>query len=582
MMQTNQAPVNQAPVNQAPINQTPPMVAASQLEISNFRGIKDAKIKIHPQLTLVTGNIGAGKSSVLQAMRALATGLSLPIEGLKKKDVAVLIKDSHLMNAETVNEKGKISFAWAGGKIEISYPSCKVSGKTIKCSTYAAGFALPTNIPSKDLSKLLGILPTNQDFIDYVVAPMAGPDFNIPVEQIWESIERTGWDETHAKTVGKGQSLKDEWKKLSGQTYYAVQSRDFVPEFYIPDSTHESLTAALESSQKVYDYAVKSLALGEREREELQNLSVSQPAIEAKLGELSEKLKAVTSELTQAQNMLDVIPKAVNPQQAYECWSCHKFGTIHKGKLVEAQDPKAAEADAKASRTKVDDQQAVIKSLTDERNLINTQLGEARRDLDKAKDAAKKLNTAVVDAPPTVTPDQARADVELGRKRIDALKVKTECDDIFKMLVVNQYLCEQLGPEGLRKEILGTRLAPFNGLLQDLCTKAGWPVIHLDELLTPRFAGRPFIALSTGQQMTVNALLQVAITKLDQSQMIIIDEFGLLDRPYRNGLLTILLDQNIPAVLGCTYSDRSEVPQISEFGEAYWCENGEVESLMPF
>jgi len=51
-------------------------VILSQLEIQHFRNIENASLSPHPALNLISGQNGAGKSSILEAIQCLATGHS--------------------------------------------------------------------------------------------------------------------------------------------------------------------------------------------------------------------------------------------------------------------------------------------------------------------------------------------------------------------------------------------------------------------------------------------------------------------------------------------------------------------------
>ena len=44
------------------------------LTVENYRGIKSASITLNPKVTLIAGCVGAGKTSVIEALQCLVTG----------------------------------------------------------------------------------------------------------------------------------------------------------------------------------------------------------------------------------------------------------------------------------------------------------------------------------------------------------------------------------------------------------------------------------------------------------------------------------------------------------------------------
>ena len=69
----------------------------SNLDISCFRNIKHLTIDLHPELNLITGNNGSGKSAILEAIQCLATGHSFRTR--KPKELITRDEQSYRLTA---------------------------------------------------------------------------------------------------------------------------------------------------------------------------------------------------------------------------------------------------------------------------------------------------------------------------------------------------------------------------------------------------------------------------------------------------------------------------------------------------
>ena len=67
-----------------------------KLTIENFLITKRASIQLADagKITLIAGPTGSGKTTILNALRALSTGETMPLEDVtKKKDARILVHD---------------------------------------------------------------------------------------------------------------------------------------------------------------------------------------------------------------------------------------------------------------------------------------------------------------------------------------------------------------------------------------------------------------------------------------------------------------------------------------------------------
>jgi hypothetical protein len=137
-----------------------------------------------------------------------------------------------------------------------------------------------------------------------------------------------------------------------------------------------------------------------------------------------------------------------------------------------------------------------------------------------------------------------------------------------------------LDPNGLRKNVLAERLTPFNETLAEVCDMGGWPPILLNEWMEIRgFGDFPYAGLSRAQKYIVNATMQIALTSIDKSKVIILDDFEVLDSELASGLMHVLASIPIRSVIGCKFSSVSQVPYLGGNAITYWCEAGKALKL---
>jgi energy-coupling factor transporter ATP-binding protein EcfA2 len=538
-----------------------------RLTVENFRGIPTANIELSPKITLMTGKVGSGKTTLLMALQCLATSETTPL-GWKKKDAHILVTEG--------TKAGKATLELAAGvRNELKWPTCKFTGEKL-ASPWAAGMRLASDIEPKDLGQIIGVLPTKEDFLK----ELEGCEhMNVPVDAVWSKITTSGWDAAHEQSTERGKNLKKEWEKLAGRDWLPKEALSWVPEAFTGED-HSVLHQSLTNAQKIYEHAIKAEAVGEHERAEMAVLAKEHESGTAQqaLADINTRLQSVNIELQKAERTLGEIPKALNKQQAYKCWSCSALGVIHNGELIEAPDPTKAAADEAAVQQRLDEQKTRIQALREERDNTQMQWKEAKAHADKCEQAHRRLNTLGADPEPCISVTDAAAEVEAANLRIRAAEIKRECDDIANTVHVSVYLSDLLSPDGLRKTVLVSKLTEFNNLLASICTEAEWPKIEVDEFLDLRFGGRPFVALSRGQKFTVNACMQIALAKLDKSQMLILDDVDIMDADLVNGLLCVLENLGIPSALGRMMSNAELVPDLQSYsmGASYWIDAGTV------
>lgn len=123
----------------------------SELQITNLRNISSARLVLHPNMTVVSGVNGSGKTSFLEALYLLGSGLSF-----RTRDVSALV--NHNQDVLTVYAK-----ADDGQRISIQKSSDKPT------------IALVNGIPCTARSELASFLPSQVFYQDIFQLIDAGP-----------------------------------------------------------------------------------------------------------------------------------------------------------------------------------------------------------------------------------------------------------------------------------------------------------------------------------------------------------------------------------------------------------------------
>lgn len=548
--------------------------------VENFRGLQKAEIEIAP-IALLAGKNGAGKSSLALAVAAAATGYAIPYAKLAKKDCGIMVKAGEKASQAILES--------ATGSSTVSWPKADVvlSGNPVSISTIAAGLVDITIKKPEEiadyLTKALKALPTLEDL---AAAFEALGLKKADAETEWVFIQKNGWDAAHTRAKEQGARLKGAWEQIAGERYGSDKAARWLPDG-LPNGnlTQEELEDAVgEATVKVNDTIIKAAVSG-AEREKLQeeadqigDITKKVEIAKAELEELLEEQKKVHEEFANTPDP--------NQTESYECPHCE--GAIHistsggipaSGKKfaltkVEAIDPKklkalrTAHAKACGEKENVDGR---VKVASDKVRWLE-------QDLVKAEAAKKKLETLGDEvAGDPAAAEAAKQELAKANAALASFKKWQEASAKAKQITQMVNFVELLAPDGIRQKKLTETLGAFNSVyLQPLCHGLGCKLIAVQPDMSLRMGATPFQMLSASEQFRVKTVLQVALAKLEKSAIVIIDGADILDQAGRGGLLNMLLEAEMPAIICMTVNGPDKVPNLAEAGcgVTYWIEKG--------
>lgn len=558
-----------------------------QVQIRDIRSIERAAFAISGA-TIIAGRNGAGKSTILRTVAALATGITVP-DGMKKAEAGALVRVGCSDGGARLflpNTEGFVA--------KVDYPKADYESTTDapKVSVYAAGMAHLDQLEPKKRAEVLqdyiGAGVTKEDF-DAAMRDEAFSDKAI--EAAWKEIRdpRMGWDGLLKKAKDHGKKLKGKWEEVTGKDYGSKIGGQWVPDGWSEELTgasEENLTKALSDAQAARDAALRNQGADEAEMNRLREAVAANPTQEA-VKAVQEAHDSADRDLSAAlKERAALPPTAYAPRDPCSCPHCGADVAVREtmpGKyilevpraLTKEESKKAADAiaglDGRISRLRGD---------VASKALAISGLRAAKQNAANASEQLAKLTGATGSADAV---DAAKSQVEAAERRLKAFQTKSAADRHHRNIQQNEKLIGLLAPDGLRQRKMQRALSAFNdAVLAPLAAAAGWKPVEIDPALRLRYGGRPVDLCSESETYRARATLQAALAKRDGSALLIMDGADILDREGRGQLVAGLVKAaGVPVLIGMTFSDRKLVPDLAAagLGASYWVEDGMVNPL---
>lgn len=572
--------------------------------VRNSAGVERAEI-VGDGLLMLAGQNAQGKSSLLRAVAAAATGNALPIPGMTRGGAGAFVRVGATSGSCTVQLDG------AEGTV--TWPDCQVhtSGRHPMASPVAAGTVDLCTMDARERARVLAAyirgLPTRDDLATALAdigikepARLEGEADDAygkrnPVERVWGKIVAEGWDAGHAHAKTTGVDLKGRFEQLTRARWGSDKGGKWRPEGWTDEMEAgliaDNFIAVLTERAKEAGTAIETAAAYQAvSAETISRLEAQVGTLEQAQADAGAAAKAilvaveVESETAKARDALiaptkepDVLAcphcsKEIEVKRTLDGFEIAKAG---KGKRMTAQEKKKAEDEVRNADQAVANAAADVRAKRNAENaaLVKVQMAvEAKKQLDEIR-AKQSAN------PTPVTLDQARAASASAERDVANFKIAVEALTIHRALIRNQEIVGILAADGLRRVVMGRQLEAFNERsLKPLSETAGWKPVAIDAEMALTYGGRSFAFLSESEKYRVRAILATACAISDGSVMLVLDGVDILDPVGRRGLVKMLSTSGRHVVLGCTYGDRALVPDMAKLGlgSSWWIEGGIV------
>lgn len=201
------------------------------LTLNGIRSIQEAEIDLTGPITLLTGDNGEGKTSVLLALKAILTGTTACISTKMKDDADGMCADGMTKRASAMlaDEDGQLVATWSKAKCYPVNSSKSVAGLP-HASKAAAGLpdflAMPPNDRAQVFLEAFQIDPTQQD----LTQGLTHAQLDVSSEEIWKEIRIHGWDGVHNQAAEKLTALKSDWRTIAGEQWTAERGEGWSPD----------------------------------------------------------------------------------------------------------------------------------------------------------------------------------------------------------------------------------------------------------------------------------------------------------------------------------------------------------------
>ncbi len=549
-----------------------------QAIVKNFRGISEAQIDINP-IALITGKNGAGKTSIALAIAAAATGETIPFAKLTKKECNIMLRNG--------TKSAMVALGTSEGSRQVEWPKAEAhsDGRPPVASKIAAGLTDIFAMKEKDaLAYLIDLLKAKVTREDFTTAFVNQGLPETVAEKVWQTIDAQGWDAAAARAKETGTKLKGAWEHITGEKYGSKKAADWHPAEWQPDlnkQTVETLQSELDAARKKLEEAIGKNAVSQAEISSLQEKAANADQLEADVQTIMADYNAIAEKLKQVESDLKNNP---NPSAKvdYSCPHCEGLVHITAVSGSEYMLTKAAPVDENQLKEK----RLAHAGLCGEQNNIKAKLAAKSSELKLASAnrdtalAAKQKLEGLGDAAPAQSGDQVAAQREVVRQAEQRLVMFEKHRDAFKtseQIATNQIIIDLLDETGIRKQKLQQGIDAFlSSYILPLCNAFGMQNLYMDCDLNVAVGSVYYQMLSASEQFRVRTVLQLAIAKLEQASVVIIDGADILDQGGRGKLLTMVKDAGMPTVICMTLNKPDGAPDLAAagIGNTYWIENG--------
>lgn len=573
--------------------------------INNFRGLASASLNIN-KICLLAGPNEAGKTSASQAFAAALTGDPVPIAGVKKTQVGMLVRSG------TAN--GSVELMTEAGTSNIQWPSAKVRsvGQPPQASPFAVGLQSIVTMDEKErvktLTEYLKATPTKEDLEAQLKNIKLSP---LHITQLWDLIQANGWDNAAAQIKEKGAILKGRWQQATGEGYGSKKAESWIPEGYDNDlmgQSEETLQAIVTDTRDALEAAISSDAVDGSRRADLEAVAgllpvrkidaiaaaadKIDPAFQHQLGECEGFIASINNN---KEKLVKQLAETPSPDQAKGmcCPNCKtelevKAGSLHAitGQLSAEEIASRKELidglKSKIEKITGDIQKhmeaaaKIRKVISDAQTALTVKISECNRLVAESEAAAKELEKPAAPAS-TVSVDDCRTTLAQAEIRLKAYRAKSKADLLHVAIGENAELLAKIAPEGIRGDVLIKALKRFNDILAPICKAASWKPVTLESDFMPTYGGTIYLLLSESAKFRVRTILQMGLAILDKSQALIIDAADILDKGGRNGLFKAVKQVGLPCLISMTMDSKELVPDLAKagIGASYWI-NGEA------
>lgn len=551
--------------------------------VRNYRKLASADIDLST-LTLIGGKHGAGKTSLIDAIRSVATGEFNPFKEVTKKEISMLVRSGSASGFAEIKD--------GESQARIDWPKCEYSttGKPPKLSFVATGILSFVDMKSVDrinyIVDMMNAAPTDSDLItELKQTSIFTKDDTVGesdlFKKLWDEIRTNGWDNAYKLAREKGVKYKNIWEDTTGSKTYGVRiAEQWTPAEWDPtleNAKETYLIADVNKNKEWLEAAIKETAVSDVERERL-------TAITSQLESIKDRIKLI-------QKKQDVVEKEINKKKVrirelstgdelrgLTCPACNAKLTLTNGelkKIPEAEYKKAGKNKAEIAQLGKD-----VESLEAQNRELIEAFGQEKSSLKVAEDAALKLKNLNMKSEglDEAKVQDVRNKLETAETRLAAFRQFKKAHELARSVLLNKELCDILAPSGLRNKKLTKAIGKLNNFMKILSDSVAWDPVEITDDCNILVGGVPYGRLiAKSERYRARVLLQLMVCMAENAPFVIVDDTDELTKTVKNELMRVIVQTKIQAIVVSAMDDKKDMPDLSSLnGRTYWIEEGSI------
>ena len=547
--------------------------------VDGFIALTLAEIDID-RIALVVGPNAAGKSALVDGIACAVTGSHGARDVTAKKDMKALLHDGYRQAQAQIWDND-------GNSASMHWPTAEhlTAGGGIHVDPISAGRARLTDLKPSERGDLIWRITASAITPEDIAEALRAA--RIPegaIGPVLDHCKKDGIDAALHYYKQKRTKQKGVWEAATGESYGISKATDWAPTDWTHDldkETEAGLQAAIDAARRDLDQAIGEGAVSQERRGALEHAA-------AGLGQAQAAFNLATSDLDTYQTQLDTAAeeRAKLPEsQPHGHVKCPKCGVALKIESKPAETrislanegPEIDPEELKQIRLQIADLDGKISRLRGQVGTAEQRLAGCRATLSTATQAHEQLQG--LSSAETGEQDLASMRTALGvtEGRLRLFQVKARADAAQRQIAGLNIVTLILGPDGLKRtkiraalDLVNTELAAMSKAMAD------FPTISIDDNFVVRAEARPFGLLSAGYQFAANAIIQVALARLQKAALVLIDGAEVLAGESRGALLKMVVRSELPAVIAMAVKRPDDVPDLAKMklGKTYWIEDG--------
>ena len=565
------------------------------LSVNNFYRAEVVDVAIEVPIVLFAGLNGAGKTSVLDAVRFALTGD--PVRVAFKKDLGFAVNDAAGADHGSVTVTGD---DWqASGVI----PSGKMSATGISSLRipFEASLApryFSSLTPDQRRAALFAMLGLKMD-ASAIVPKLA--ERGVPENLIREVTKLIGvvpMPELAKVCAEHATASKGAWHQVTGESWGEVKGASWLPT--VPSAPHDSTPASVDrdiaATEADIDEYKNAIAVQSERSRAMMEREKDLAGLRQRAGMLQRRqmaYEATKKEFEETRTKLDDAKVRAQGGHAPKELVCTDCGTLlmmsPNGEELEPYRRPEKLADPAAA---LEVERLAIAFDTMTRALTNSErdLNEARRDatalaelesikLEPPADTAE-IKAALEDAQDRLRTMKTQRDLhrQHAEAKANADKSRTEAAALHANIIGWTAFAKAIGPSGIPAEVLNGALGEVNGRLELTSRLAQWDRVSIREDMEIMVGPRPYRTASTSAQWRADALL-AEMCSFWGSRIMALDGIDVLDSIGRRQLVLMLHSLAMSGQIGtCLMTGTFAVAPsgLPATVKVYWMERGRI------